>query len=119
MSAPVVDLMAVAMCDAFFAAITPPDPTRWRTARADQRMTFQGCASAALDAGRRAKGQPAEEVEDAVARAVSDAFWAHAEPPPRWLRYEVGPPQVREFFRLVGRAGMEAARRIRETRQAA
>lgn len=115
MSAPVADLMAVAICDAFFAAAVPPDPRRWPAANLDQRRTFQACAEAALEAGRRVQREQLPSLELAVGEAISGAFWAGVPSPPHWLTWRNSPP-AREVFLVMARAAIDAGRRTRAAR---
>lgn len=115
-----VDYAAAHMADAYFEAITPPDRTRWISASVEQRRTFVACAEAAFAAGRANPGLEPAALETAVAQAVAGAFWRDAtRPPPAWLTWAAGPPQVRDLFRQVARAGISGARRWRELQREA
>lgn len=115
MTARPVDVLAVAICDAFFAAITPPDPTRWRSADIEQRQTFQRCAEAALEAGRRVQRSEGADLELAVGEAIAGAFWPPGQVPPFWLTWR-GASQSREVYLRMARAAIDAGRRLRAAR---
>jgi hypothetical protein len=106
------DAIAVAICDAFFTASELR--TRWPTATSEQRATFDACAAAALTAARAA-AKSGGNMEQALAAAVSDAFWQGRQPL-KWMTWSGGAPTVREIFLIMARAAIEAGRRIRQAR---